>query len=37
VHAVSTVQLALGAVGLMPPERQGRDIRPHEQGEEWTA
>ena len=26
VHAVATVQLALGAVGLMPPERHRRDI-----------
>ena len=37
VHAVSTVQQALGAVGLMPPERERRDIRLHEESEEWSA
>ena len=37
VHAVSTVQQALAAVGLMPPERERRDIRLDEESAEWSA
>ncbi len=37
VHAVATVQLALGAVGLMPPERHLRDIGLNEEDREWTT
>jgi DNA repair protein RadA/Sms len=37
VHAVSTVELALAAVGFMPAQRDRRDMRLHEKDEEWSA